>query len=120
MKVDAAEAEAGRLPWARAAADTYGAAVLLKGSTTVITAAAGPAHVNPTGSGWLATAGSGDVLAGLAGALLAAGLEASAAGAVAAYLHGVSARIVEEGLAPMTAMDLAASLPAVWRGVAAG
>jgi hydroxyethylthiazole kinase-like uncharacterized protein yjeF len=120
MKIEAAEAEAGRLPWARAAADTYGAAVLLKGSTTVITAAAGPAYVNPTGSGWLATAGSGDVLAGLAGALLAAGLEASAAGAVAAYLHGVAGRVAADGLAPVTAVDLAASLPAVWRGVTTG
>ncbi|MBA3745871.1 NAD(P)H-hydrate dehydratase, partial [Sporichthya sp.] len=127
LKIEPAEAEAGRLGRARAAAQTYGATVLLKGSTTVIAPAPGPgdgpAYVNPTGSGWLATAGSGDVLAGLAGALLAAGLEVTAAGAVAAYLHGAAARTMGEhghgGGAPVTSMDVAAALPAVWREMTA-
>ena len=127
LKIEPAEAEAGRLAQARSAAAAYGATVLLKGSTTVVAPgpglADGPAYVNPTGSGWLATAGSGDVLAGLAGALLAAGLEVTAAGAVAAYLHGAAARSVhaqaQAGPAPVTAMDLAAALPTAWRGVTA-
>ena len=119
LGVEAAAVEQRRLEHARAAARRYGVAVLLKGSTTVVTAGSGPAVVNPTGSGWLATAGSGDVLAGLTGALLAAGLATVEAGAVAAYLHGAAARTAAAGSAPLTAMDLAASLPTVWRGVTA-
>lgn len=119
LGVEADAVEQRRLGHARAAARRYGVAVLLKGSTTVVTTGSGPAVVNPTGSGWLATAGSGDVLAGLTGALLAAGLAPVEAGAVAAYLHGAAARTVAAGSAPLTAMDLAASLPTVWRGVTA-
>ncbi|GAA3297897.1 hypothetical protein GCM10020295_32080 [Streptomyces cinereospinus] len=71
-------------------AKRYGATVLLKGSTTLVADPEGAAavRVNPTGTGWLATAGSGDVLSGLAGSLLAAGLSARDAGSVG----GVSAR----------------------------
>ena len=53
--------------------------------------------MNPTGTGWLATAGSGDVLSGLAGALLAQGLEPPRAAAAAAYLHGIAARLAADG-----------------------
>ncbi|KIF01072.1 carbohydrate kinase, partial [Streptomyces sp. RSD-27] len=83
--------EAGRLAAARELAGRYGAAVLLKGSTTLVAPAGGGAvRVNPTGTPWLATAGSGDVLSGLAGALLAGGLGAVDAGSAAAYLHGLA------------------------------
>jgi NAD(P)H-hydrate repair Nnr-like enzyme with NAD(P)H-hydrate dehydratase domain len=97
--------------------------VLLKGSTTVVVSGVGGAYINPTGTPRLATAGSGDVLAGLAGALLAGGKSAAEAGAVAAYLHGVAARLASQsegagGSAPVTAMDVAACLPAAWREVA--
>ena len=75
LGADPAEVAARRLEHARAAAAEFGAAVLLKGSTTVIApAGGGEVLVNPTGTSWLATAGTGDVLAGLAGALLAQGL----------------------------------------------
>ncbi|KUL38142.1 carbohydrate kinase, partial [Streptomyces sp. NRRL F-4489] len=69
-----AEVEAGRLAAVRELAARYGATVLLKGSTTLVAdpGEGVPVRVNPTGTGWLATAGSGDVLSGLAGALLAA------------------------------------------------
>lgn len=117
LKVEPAAVEAARIEHARRAAAEYGAAVLLKGSTTVVVSAHGAAYVNPTGSGWLATAGSGDVLAGLAGALLAAGLEVAQAAAVGAYLHGAAARAARSGAAPITSMDVAASLPSAWRGV---
>ena len=53
--------------------------------------------VNPTGTSWLATAGTGDVLSGLAGSLLAQRLEAGEAAAAAAYLHGLSARLAAAG-----------------------
>jgi hydroxyethylthiazole kinase-like uncharacterized protein yjeF len=119
LGVEPAAVEAARLTHARRAAERYRATVLLKGSTTVIVPAAGGAvGVNPTGTPHLATAGSGDVLAGLAGALLAGGKSTVEAGAVAAYLHGVAARSAASGPAPVTASDVAASLPAAWRGVA--
>ena len=62
--------------------------MLLKGATTLVVATDGPARSQADGPHWLATAGSGDVLAGLAGALLAAGLNPLDAGSVAAAVHG--------------------------------
>ncbi|MFE2152677.1 NAD(P)H-hydrate dehydratase [Streptomyces lavendulae] len=110
--------EAGRLDAVRELAQRYGAAVLLKGSTTLVAAAGGAAvRVNPTGTPWLATAGSGDVLSGLAGALLAGGLPGADAGSVAAYLHGLAGRLAADG-APVVAQEVAAALPAAWRDVA--
>ncbi|MGW6781893.1 NAD(P)H-hydrate dehydratase [Streptomyces sp. NPDC054987] len=105
--------EAGRLAAVRRLAERYGATVLLKGSTTLV-ASAGvrPVRVNPTGTPWLATAGSGDVLSGLAGSLLAAGLSAADAGSVAAYLHGLAARRTG---GPLLAHALAEALPAAWQ-----
>jgi NAD(P)H-hydrate repair Nnr-like enzyme with NAD(P)H-hydrate dehydratase domain len=101
----------------RELAARYGATVLLKGSTTVVADAGGGAvRVNATGTSWLATAGSGDVLSGLAGSLLAAGLRAVDAGSVGAYLHGLAGRLAAEG-APVGAHDVAAAIPAAWRNV---
>ena len=124
LRTDPAEVTARRSEHARAAARTYGCCVLLKGSTTVIAADGGPLLVNPTGTGWLATAGTGDVLAGLAGALLAQGLDAGEAAAAAAYLHGISARYAAGGAgehpggeAPIGAGDVIGSLPDAIRAV---
>lgn len=124
---DPADVESRRLEHARKAAASLGATVLLKGSTTVIATpdgrtAAGqggagqggtsqgeadqdgitrddlpPVRVNSTGTSWLATAGTGDVLSGLAGSLLAQGLEVGEAAAAAAYLHGLAARLAAAG-----------------------
>ncbi|MFD6436777.1 NAD(P)H-hydrate dehydratase [Streptomyces venezuelae] len=110
------EVEAGRLSAVRELARRYGATVLLKGSTTLVASGEGPVRVNPTGTPWLATAGSGDVLSGLAGSLLAAGLDARDAGSVGAYLHGLAGRHASEG-APVGAQDVANAIPAVWREV---
>ncbi|MBM7092797.1 NAD(P)H-hydrate dehydratase, partial [Streptomyces sp. S12] len=107
LGVERREVEAGRLRAARELAARYRATVLLKGSTTLVAAADGGAvRVNPTGTSWLATAGSGDVLSGLAGSLLAAGLPPLDAGSVAAYLHGLAGRFAAEG-APVGAQDVA-------------
>ncbi|MGA4964281.1 NAD(P)H-hydrate dehydratase [Streptomyces pseudogriseolus] len=110
--------ESGRLAAARELAGRYGAAVLLKGSTTVVAEAGGggAVRVNPTGTPWLATAGSGDVLSGLGGSLLAAGLSAVDAGSAAAYLHGLAGRFAAEG-APVSAEDVAGRIPEAWRSV---
>jgi NAD(P)H-hydrate repair Nnr-like enzyme with NAD(P)H-hydrate dehydratase domain len=111
--------------------------VLLKGSTTVIATASGrpPVLVNSTGTSWLATAGSGDVLSGLTGALLAQGLAPPEAAAVGAYLHGLAGRLAATGAAgaagrdasrplsqgaPIGAADLISALPAAIRMAAAG
>jgi hydroxyethylthiazole kinase-like uncharacterized protein yjeF len=111
------EVEAARLAAARELAERYGATVLLKGSTTLVTSGAGqPVRVNATGTPWLATAGSGDVLSGLAGSLLAAGLSARDAGSCAAYLHGLAGRFAADG-APVGAHEVAEALPRAWRDV---
>ncbi|MFG2994329.1 NAD(P)H-hydrate dehydratase [Streptomyces sp. NPDC048257] len=104
--------EAGRLDAVRALAQRYGATVLLKGSTTLVASGGEAVRVNPTGTPWLATAGSGDVLSGLAGSLLAGGLPGADAGAVAAYLHGLAARSVG---GPLLAHQVAEALPQAWR-----
>ncbi|MEU7010822.1 NAD(P)H-hydrate dehydratase [Streptomyces sp. NPDC046332] len=110
--------EAERLSAVRELAARFGATVLLKGSTTLVAEGSGPVRVNPTGTSWLATAGSGDVLSGLAGSLLAAGLRARDAASAAAYLHGLAARRASNG-APIAASDVAAALPDAWRDVVA-
>ncbi len=117
LGADPADVESRRLEHARKAAASLGATVLLKGSTTVIAAPDGrsaarqggagqggagqddlrPVWVNSTGTSWLATAGTGDVLSGLAGSLLAQRLQASEAAAAAAYQHGLAARLAAAG-----------------------
>ncbi len=123
LGTDGASVEARRLEHARRAAGELGVTVLLKGSTTVIAPPGdGPVLVNPTGTPWLATAGSGDVLSGLAGALLAQGLEPAQAGLAAAYLHGLAGRLAAGspgggGQAPIGASDLVRTLPAAFRSL---
>ncbi|MER6181050.1 NAD(P)H-hydrate dehydratase [Streptomyces sp. NPDC001652] len=112
--------EEARLESVRELAGRYGATVLLKGSTTLVADSGGGAvRVNPTGTAWLATAGSGDVLSGLAGSLLAAGLSAVDAGSAAAYLHGLAGRFAADG-APVGAHDVADGIRGAWRDVRAG
>ncbi len=134
LGADPAEVEARRLEHARLAAAELGVTVLLKGSTTVIASPdGGPVLVNPTGTPWLATAGSGDVLSGLGGALLAQGLPPARAALAAAYLHGLAGRLAAAsagtgpdggpvggpagGTAPIGASDLVRALPAAFRSV---
>ena len=79
-----------RFAAARALARRTGATVLLKGPATVVAEPGGVARVNPTGDATLATAGTGDVLAGAIGAFLARGLAAGDAAVAAAYVHGLA------------------------------
>jgi ADP-dependent NAD(P)H-hydrate dehydratase / NAD(P)H-hydrate epimerase len=89
------------------------AVVLLKGSRTVIAAPGGHARLNLTGSPVLATAGSGDVLTGVIGGLLARGVDPLDAAAAGAYLHGVAGTLAGRTLGEGTlAGDVAAHLPA--------
>jgi len=77
----------------RKLADRLGVTVLLKGNVTVIAEPGGPVYLNSAGQSWAATAGSGDVLSGIVGALLAAGLPPAEAAAVAAFVHARAANL---------------------------
>lgn len=108
-----------RLGSARAAAAALGATVLLKGDATIVAAPDGQAWINRTGTPWLGTAGSGDVLSGLIGSLLAAGLDPPLAAAAGAYIHGVAGQLAAAD-GPPSAADVLAALRRALRAVVAG
>ncbi|GAA3544930.1 NAD(P)H-hydrate dehydratase [Nocardioides daeguensis] len=112
LDVERADVEARWLEHARLAARRYDAVVLLKGRHSVVARPDGRARVTTTGTPWLATAGAGDVLGGLVGALLAAGLDPFDAASVGSWLHGAAATLAAQR-GPIVAGDVAAALPAV-------
>ena len=112
LETSRAEVEAAPLRHVRDAAHRYDATVLLKGARTLVASPDGRVRVNTSGTAWLATAGAGDVLAGLCGALLASGLDPLDAGSLGAWLHGAAATLASGG-GPVTAPQVAAAVPAV-------
>ncbi len=114
LELEREQVEAEQLRYAREAAQRYDAVVLLKGRHTLVAAPTGEVRVCTVGPPWLATAGAGDVLAGLCGALLAAGLDPFDAGSVGAWLHGAAAARASAG-GPITAPEVATAVPAVCR-----
>ena len=122
LALDTADIQRDRLGHARALAARFCAVVVLKGSGTVIAAEGERAIVNANGNPGLATGGSGDVLAGLCGALLAQGWSAHAAAAGAVWLHGAAAdKLASEGAGPigMTAGELPTAVRAVMNALVA-
>ena len=111
-----AEVQADRVGLARARAEAWGAVVVLKGARTVVAEPGRPAAIIPTGNPGMATGGSGDVLAGLTGALLAGRLTAGDAARAAAWVHGRAGDLAAErmGQRGLLAGDLADALGAVW------
>ncbi len=103
-----------KLDRARTAARESRAALILKGPDTVIASPDGRAVISFDAPPWLATAGSGDVLAGFAGGLLAQGMPLFEAACAAVWIHGACARALGPGL---IAEDLAEAMPGVLRGL---
>lgn len=114
--------QAKRIEHARALARDTGAVVVLKGSGTVVAAPDGRWSINLSGGPLLGTGGTGDVLAGLAGSLLAQGLASYDAARLAVFLHGRAGdRLAQRlGDAGLLASELADELPATRRELAAG
>ncbi len=115
---DRARIEAHPLAAVREAAVRYDAVVLLKGPHTLVADPSGRVRVTTTGTPWLASAGAGDVLTGLVGALLAAGLEPFDAASVGSWLHGAAASRASAG-GPLVAADLPDAVVAVVRDLLA-
>jgi hydroxyethylthiazole kinase-like uncharacterized protein yjeF len=115
--VSTAEVQRRRLETARAFAVETGAVVVLKGQRTIVARPDGAACVNPTGNPGMATGGTGDVLSGIIGALLARGLDGWTAAVAGVYLHGAAGdeAALRRGQESLVASDLLESIPAVLR-----
>jgi ADP-dependent NAD(P)H-hydrate dehydratase / NAD(P)H-hydrate epimerase len=118
MGLERHDVEAHRLDHVRRAAAELGVTVLLKGSTTLVACRSGEVRVNSASTPYLATAGSGDVLSGVCGALLAGGLSAVDAGSAGAFVHGMAA-LLAAGTPPaaITSVDIADAIPAAIRAI---
>jgi hydroxyethylthiazole kinase-like uncharacterized protein yjeF len=118
LDVTRAQVEGHQLLIAREAAVRFGAVVVLKGRHTLIANPDGRVRVTTTGVPWLATAGAGDVLAGLIGALLAAGLDPFDAASVGSWVHGAAATLAADG-GPLSAGRVALAIPGAVRRILA-
>lgn len=118
LGVERAEVEERQLHHARLAAQRWGCVVVLKGRHTLVTRPDGRTRVTTTGTPWLGTAGAGDVLGGVIGAVLATGLDPWDAASVGSWLHGAAATLVAGG-GPIVAGQVAGAVADVVRDVLA-
>lgn len=119
LGMDTAEVQADRPAAARKLAQRYRAWIVLKGAGTVVCSPDGDLRVNTSGNPGLATAGTGDVLAGMLGSLIAQKLPLEQAVAGAVWLHGAAAdALVAQGVGPigLTAGELADAVRALRNG----
>jgi ADP-dependent NAD(P)H-hydrate dehydratase / NAD(P)H-hydrate epimerase len=127
IRTDKATIAASPAHWARVAGETTGATVLLKGATTYLADATGVRYAVQSGPAWAATAGSGDALGGVLGALVATHAAQildepsllAEIGAAGAWIHGEAGRIASAG-GPIAALDIAEAVPAAIRSLLAG
>jgi NAD(P)H-hydrate epimerase len=112
-----AEIQADREGTAKRCAKEWGVELILKGAPSVVATSKGELFVNTTGNSGMSTAGSGDVLTGILGALLCQGVAASDAAVLGTYLHGLAGDIAAERYTGrgMVAGDMVRCLPDVWR-----
>lgn len=120
LEIERDEVLADREAAVRRAVELTGATVLLKGAETLVLSPGGDLLRVRNATPWLATAGAGDALAGILGALVATHADAAdlaPAAAAAAWIHGEAARRASDG-GPFTILDLCAAIPGVVRGLA--
>ncbi len=112
-RLSVAEIESNRFEIAQNFASEHGVVLLLKGARTIVAAPDGRVNINSSGNDGLASGGSGDVLTGLIGGLLAQGMDAFSAASLGSWLHGRAAELVADfqGTAGMAASDLLPQLP---------
>jgi NAD(P)H-hydrate epimerase len=122
LGVEVSAVQADRIEVARAFGRDHGTALALKGAGTVIASPDGRVAINPTGNPGMAKGGSGDVLTGITGALLAQGQSPAAALEAGCYLHGRAGDLAaaERGEVAMIASDIIESLPAALRELTSG
>jgi len=115
LGITVSEVQGNRIKTAREFSEKWGVVTVLKGSRTIVASPDGRVYINPTGNSGMATAGSGDVLAGIIASLIGQGLDPVYAAVAAVYLHGLCGDRVAEvkGEHGMIAGDLVGELPYV-------
>lgn len=113
IKSTSAEVQANRITMVRKAAEQFGCTVVLKGAHTLVANERQQIYINPTGNSGMATAGSGDVLSGIIGGLLAQGMNSFHAAIAGVYIHGLAGDLAAEaiGKAGIVATDIMNFVP---------
>src|SRR5262249_37838596 len=122
MGVSTQEIQSNRIDAARKAAAKFGCVVILKGARSVVASQEDEIFINSTGNAGMATAGSGDVLSGVVGGLLAQGLGPLSAAVAGAYIHGAAGDLAAEDLGEdgTIAGDILTFVPSVLAKLRAG
>jgi hydroxyethylthiazole kinase-like uncharacterized protein yjeF len=117
--VSISEIQSDRIEWARRLSEEWGVITVLKGAGTVVACPDGRYYLNPTGNSGMAVGGSGDVLAGVIGGLLAQGADVEEAAAAGVYLHGLAGDLLAcQRPRGFLAGEIADTIPTALRKVA--